>query len=325
MKLIAAVLTFAAGLSARDKIAVIEFFGYKGIDVEKVRQSLPAHPGDPIRDDVRKAVRSTVRRVLGRDATDVAGVCCIGDGDTAVFIGLPGESSRKVAHDPAPSGEAPVAKELASLYDRKMDAWVNAVQAGNAEEDGTPGYSLLKDPATRALQLAEREYALKHEDDIIRTLQTDRRGEQRAIAADALGYGARSARQLAALVRAVRDADDLTRNNAVRALGEILRGDPSTAAQIAPEPFIDLVRSGVWSDRNKGLMVLMGLTASRDPKLLERLRAEAYDALAETARWPGAWKQAGRLILGRMAGLTDAQIVPLLETSNDEFFAGLKQ
>jgi len=300
MKLLASVLVFAAALSAKDKIAVIEFFGSKGIDVAQVRQALPIHPGDPMTDDVQEAVKRAVRRVLGRDATDVGQVCCIGDGDTAIFIGLPGESSRRVVYNRGPAGDAPVSKELASIYDRKMDAWVNAVQSGNAEEDGTPGYSLLKHPATRTLQLAEREYALKHEDEIVRTLESDRHGEQRAIAADALGYCARSPRQLAALVHAVRDPDGTVRNNATRALGEILRGDPAVAAQIPPDPFIELVRSGVWSDRNKGSIALMMLVQSAPPEVLRRIKAEAGDALAEIAAWPENWAFAAKAVLAKL-------------------------
>jgi len=295
MKLLAAVLAFAAALSAKDKIAVIEFFGYKGIDVEKVRQALPVHAGDPMTEDVQKKVAKAVP-----GATDVGVICCIGDGDSAIFIGLPGKSSRKVAYNTAPTGDAPVSKELASLYDRKMEAWVKAVQAGHAEEDGTPGYALMKDPATRALQLAERDYALKHEDELVRTLQSDRHGEQRAIAADALGYCARSPRQLAALVRAVRDPDDTVRNNATRALGEILRGDPGAASQISPDPFIDLVRSGVWTDRNKGSIALMMLVPSAPPEVLRRIKAEAGDALAEIAAWPGNWAFAAKAILAKL-------------------------
>jgi hypothetical protein len=295
MKFVAALLVFAGAVSAKDKIAVIEFFGYKGIDVAKVRQALPIHPGDPMTDSVQEKVAKAVAGV-----TDVGAVCCIGDGDTAIFIGLPGQSSRKVAYDPAPTGDAPVSKELASIYDRKMDAWVNAVQSGHAEEDGTPGYALMKDPATRTLQLAEREYALKHEDEIVRTLQSDRRGEQRAIAADALGYCKRTPRQLTALVRAVRDANDTVRNNATRALGEILRGDPSTAAQIPPDPFIELVRSGVWSDRNKGSIALMTLVQSAPPEVLRRIKAEAGDAVAEIAAWPENWAFAAKAILAKL-------------------------
>jgi hypothetical protein len=295
MKLLAAVLVFAAALSAKDKIAAIEFFGYKGIDLEKVRQALPIHPGDPMNDDVQEKVAKAVPGV-----TDVGAICCIGDGDTAIFIGLPGESSRKVVYNPAPTGDAPVSKELASIYDRKMEAWANAVQAGHAEEDGTPGYALMKDSATRTLQLSERDYALKHEDDIMRTLQSDRHGEQRAIAADALGYCARSPRQLAALVHAVRDANDTVRNNATRALGEILRAEPTAAAQIPPDPFIDLVRSGVWSDRNKGSIALMILVQSAPPDVLRRIKAEAGDALAEIAAWPENWAFAAKAILGKL-------------------------
>jgi hypothetical protein len=47
------------------------------------------------------------------------------------------------------------------------------------------------------------------------------------MAADALGFGERSRRQIDALVRAIRDPDSGVRNNSVRALGEIEDADPS--------------------------------------------------------------------------------------------------
>jgi HEAT repeat protein len=314
-----------AAVPAGDRIGAIAFFGYKGLDVEAVRRALPFHVGDPLADTVEVGARAAVRRVTGREATGISQICCTADGGSAMFIGLPGESSRPFRFNAAPSGDAPVSRELATLYEKKMEALGAAVKKGKGEEDGAPGYNLLKEPRTRALQLATREYALRHEDEIVRTLQEDRRGEQRAIAADALGYGARTERQLAALVRACRDADESTRNNAIRALGEILRGDPSVGAKIAPEPFIELVRSAVWTDRNKGSMALMGLTASRDPKLLARIKAEAWDELAEMARWPGGWKLPGRLILGRIAGFSDEQLLPLLDSSNEAFFAAVRR
>jgi hypothetical protein len=172
-------------------------------------------------------------------------------------------------------------------------------------EDGTPGYRLLKEPTARAAELAVRAFALDHEDELLQILTTSADGAQRAIAADVLGFGARSPRQMAALVRGVRDPDSEVRNNSTRALAEILSGDPSLAAQIPADNFIQMIQSGIWTDRNKASVVLYRLTQSRDPQLLARLNAEAGDALQEMANWRGGWAMWPRFVLERIAGRSE--------------------
>lgn len=322
-KLLILWLGLAAGLLARDRIAYIEFYGYTGIDVEAVRRALPFREGDKRSKSIERRAREAVRRVTGRDATGVSQICCVGDGDGTIFIGLPGESSRTFIPDPAPNGDAPVAAELRKLYEKMQKAEFAAMSKGHGETE-IVGYRLMKERGAAAAEMAVRGYALKHEQELLRTLSGDRRPSERAIAADALGYGARTARQIAALVQAARDADDGVRNWAVRALSEILRADSSIASQAPAEPFLDLVRSGVWTDRNKGAMVLWPLTESRDPQLLARVRSEAWDALVEMARWRVAgWSTPARFILARAAGMPEARIVALVDGPADAFFAAL--
>jgi hypothetical protein len=318
------ILALAASLGARDRIAYIEFFGYQGIDAEAVRKALPFREGDKISKNIEEQARSAVKRVTGRDATDVAEVCCTSKSDYAVFIGLPGQSSRAFELNPAPQGDVTPPPELTALS-RKLDrAEEAAFQKGMSQEDGSPGYRLSKEPGARAAELALREYALHHEDEIIRVLESSGNADRRSMAADALGYGARTPRQMAALVHAARDADSDVRNNSTRALGEILRGDPSVATQIPPDTFIDMIRSGIWTDRNKSSAVLWPLTQSRDPQLLARLKSEAGDALLEMARWRAEdWAVTARVVLGRIAGIPEERIVQLATGPLNAFLSAI--
>ncbi len=294
------------------------------IDAEAIRQALPFRPGDKASEKLKEQARAAVKRVTGRDATDVAGICCTGDGDSVVFIGLPGTSSRVFTFNPVPKGDAIPPPELTALY-RKMDrAEVAAFKKGISEEDDAPGYRLSKEPGAHTAELALREYALHHEDEIIHVLEFSGNADRRVMAADALGYGARNMRQMAALIHAARDPDSEVRNNSTRALGEILRADPSAAAQIPPDNFIDMIHSGMWSDRNKSSFVLWPLTQSRDPKLLARLKSEAEDALLEMARWRSiGWAYGARVILARIAGIPEERINPLAEGPLDTFLAAI--
>jgi len=301
-------LALATSLCARNRIAYIEFFGYSGIDVDAVRAALPFREGDKVSKNIKEA-RAAVKRVTGRDATDVASVCCTGDSDVAVFIGLPGKSSSVFTLNPAPTGDVMPPPELTALYRKMEQAEEAALMKGISAEDGTPGYRVLKEPRARAAELAVREYALHHEDEIIGLLESSGSAERRAMAADALGYGACTPRQLAALVHAARDPDAEVRNDATRALSEILRADPGVATRIPPDTFIDMIRSGIWTDRNKSGAVLWPLTQSRDPGLLARLKSEAGEALLEMARWRAEdWAYTARAVLGRVAGIPEEKI-----------------
>jgi predicted dienelactone hydrolase len=99
------------------------------------------------------------------------------------------------------------------------------------------------------------------------------------------------------------------RNNATRALAVLaawVNRNPQAGVAIPPELFLDFLNSVSWTDRNKGLMVLMPLTASRDPALLAQLRSRALPSLVEMARWTNAGHALHPfLILARTAGLSD--------------------
>ena len=59
-----------------------------------------------------------------------------------------------------------------NLYHQVEAAGKAATQKGGdaAGEDDSHGYSLSNDPAERSLQLAIRQYALKHEDELLRVV-----------------------------------------------------------------------------------------------------------------------------------------------------------
>ena len=72
------------------------------------------------------------------------------------------------------------------------------------------------------------------------------------------------------------------------------------------EPFIALLNSPVWSDRNKASGALMVLSRDQNAELLTRLRREAIGPLVEMARWKSAGHAlAAFIILGRIAGYSE--------------------
>lgn len=299
----------------RDRVWDIEFFGYKDIDVAAVRKALPVDEGDIYaRDETKNKVRHAVAGALGGAPTDVQGVCCNENGDFVLFIGLPGSSSKNFSYNPAPEGKARLSEEITALQARVYQASEAAVRKGreSAREDDSTGYALSQDPALRALQLKVRDYALAHENEVLHVLESSADPRQRQTAANTLGYARKSTRQIQALVLAARDPDDGVRNDAVRTLGVLASYDKEISKEIPPEGFIQMINSGIWTDRNKGSFVLDELTRSRDPRLLEALRATALDSLIEMARWRSTGHAIpARIVLGRIAGIPEDRLLEL--------------
>jgi hypothetical protein len=94
----------------------------------------------------------------------------------------------------------------------------------------------------------------------------------------------------------------------------VLAKSSSEASAIIPgECFIDLLNSGIWSDRNKSGALLDVLTKARDARLLACLREQALTSLVEMARWSYAGHaNAARLVLGRVAGIDEKTLTAMV-------------
>lgn len=308
---------------ADDRVAAIEFFGHKGVDTAVIRAALPFHEGDELAEGegAKARVREAVVRSIGKEATDIAGVCCASNGGLLVYIGIPGGSYKPFAYGPAPQGHARASIELNELYERLGRAIETAVRKGGdaAQEDRSSGYALTKDPQVRSIQLALRRYAIRHERELFHVLEASSDPQQRAIASHALGYARQSPRQVSALTRAGRDPDDEVRNNAARAIGVLSGANDRLARQIRPDVFIEMLNSGIWSDRNKGAMALESLTTNRNPAVLTKLRSVALDSLIEMALWRNAsHAYFARMLLGRVAGIPERRLQELASNGPPE-------
>jgi hypothetical protein len=199
-----------------------------------------------------------------------------------------------------------------ALEDRLEQAFEEAMRKGgdSAMEDDSQGYALQRDPKLHAAQLELRDYAEKHEAELLRAAADCSDAKQRAFAVEALGYAQQSPRQIATLVQASRDSNGGVRNDATRALGVLLRSNPALAAQIPAATFIEMMMSGIWTDRNKSCSVLEPMSMARDPQFLALLRAEALDPLIEMARWRSDGHAAcGKMVLARIAGAKEEEIL----------------
>jgi len=315
---LAAVAAIAQGQApSAAKIGEIEFFGAAGRDPAAIRAALPVHEGDTLAfteeavKQVQQQVTEAIKRVAGHPPSDLGTVCCDDRGQWMIYIGL---SHGGVKYNPRPNGTAKLAPAALQLYSKAMDLNLEAVEKGQSAEDESKGYALSAYPPYREAQLAMRQYALRHQSEIRNVLETSADADQRKAATQLLGFAAQSKSQINALAHAAFDPDSGVRNNAIRALAVLAASSPKVASQIPAARFIPLLSSGSWSDRNKSGLLLLHLTASRDPKLLADLRMQALGSMVEMARWrsPGH-AMAYRFMLGRIAGIEEKKLEELAE------------
>jgi hypothetical protein len=323
-----ALLPFASIVSGQDtakRIGAIEFFGYSGVDLNKIRASLPIREGDSfpategkVFETIRR-IREEVKKSSGNPPTDIAVVCCDTQGNYMIFIGLAGNTTVNASYNAVPTGTIRLPPAAVSLYRELMDLSSSLVSQGRAIEDRSNGYALSTDESLRKKQLEVRTFAMEHQQLLSQVLHSSADPEQRTVAAHFMGYARQSRSQITDLLWASRDAHDGVRNNAIRALGVLAESNSQITGQIPPEPFIKMLKSGVWTDRNKGGYVLEQISKSRSPKLLRLLRAEALEALIEMAHWRSGGHAAGaRTILGRIAGIEERRLNQMIAAGEIE-------
>jgi|ERR1041385_1431705 hypothetical protein len=325
--------TVAFGQDKHRRIGAVDFYGYADLDLDRIRTALPLREGDDFPDshevflDTVKRIREAVQQTIGKPPTDVAVVCCDGQGQGMIYIGLPGSSIRVVPYNPAPKGKIRFPKRIIELYQQTMEASSKAVLNGTAKDEGSKGFALSTDPELRSKQLATREYALRHGPLVRKVLASSSSAEHRTVAAHFLGYTRQSREQIAALVRASYDLDDSVRNDATRALGVLAESSPQVADRIPAEGFVAMLSSGSWTDRNKAGFLLTELSKRRPPRLLNQLRSQALDSLIEMARWRSrGHADFARILLGRIAGIEEARLQQLVDAGQvDEIIHSLQR
>ena len=316
-------ILFAASIAyGQDKpklIGEVEFFGYSGIDLNKLRAALPFHETESFIGETFAAklepAREAIKQITGRWPTDMTNVCCDDQGNWIVFIGL---SGKNISYNPPPKGNTRLPENILNLYERFIKGNMESVQQGASAEDRSKGYALSASPLLRSIQLEMRAYAVGHDRLLRNVLKNASDDQQRIVAAELLGYARQSVSQIAALVHANRDGNGTVRNNATRALIVLAESSPKAAMKIPAEGFIELLLSGTWTDLNKVSGLLSAITKSRNAKLLTQLRRrEVLERLIEMARWR-SHAEAARYILGRIAGIDESRLEGLVRSGKVE-------
>jgi hypothetical protein len=307
-------------------LGIIDFYGVRTVPEARLRDALPYHIDDSISVGQFKSQKRSVEQKLaslpGVSGAYLTLVCCTQDRKSILYVGVEEASTPCQEFQPAPTGSVRLTEDVLSADSDFEDAFHKSILKGNFAEDDSQGHALDNDPAVRAIQLRFVVLANAHLTDLKDVLHNSSDGQQRALAAQVLGYVKDKQAIVSDLVAAMRDPDPDVRNNSTRALvvfAEFSPKPPVRKIKISPEPFIEMLNSCIWSDRNKSSGALAKLTEKRDPALLAEIHDQALPSLLEMARWKNLGHAVYSLmILGRIGGLTDDEIQKSLDQGNRE-------
>jgi hypothetical protein len=298
--------TESAAASAHGEIAFVDLYGLRAVSPESIRNAIGKSP------EISEQLVENLRATPGVRDVSLELVCCV-EGRSVLFVGIvEAGSPPPPSFRPRPEGEVKLPSEFEQAYAEYLEALSAAVAAGRSREDRSEGHALAEDPDVRAVQekfidLCRDKVGLLQE-----VLANSRYDEDRVIAAHVIAYAEDKLAVLPHLLRAASDRDPSVRNNAIRAIAVLVESaekDSGILQLIDPEPFIAMLSSPEWKDRNKAIGVLLALTEERDPRWTGRFQGDAVSSLAEMARWQSpSHARAAFNLLGRLVGLKDDDI-----------------
>lgn len=293
-------------------IGVIDFYGLHRVSVQDARRVLTFVEGDTLSlasDDQPIPLLESERRLAALAGVTRAhtNIVCCDEGRLIIYVGIEENGEAAMQFRASPTGTIRLPSDVAQAGHDFDVALTAAVQRGDAAEDDSQGHALSHDPATRAVQERFVGFAARDPGLLCRVLRECAVADERALAAQILGYVANKQDVVDDLVDGMSDPSENVRNNAMRALVVFTRmTPPRTAPRMPYQPFVELLGSLVWTDLNKASLALMELTESRDAALLTKLRHDAIEPLVAMARWKNEGHAMPALtILGRIAGWPD--------------------
>jgi hypothetical protein len=293
-------------------IGIIDLYGLRTLPESTVRGTLGIREGDPVPDSTGPATRR-LRALPNVADARLNLVCCSSDGKAILFVGVAEFGAPLSATYSAPTGSIRLPDYIVKLGRAFDDTLMAAVRQGQAAEHDSAGHAFFDYPAANAIQHRYLAIAAAELPILRDVLHHSASAAHRALAAELLGYAPNVAVVVPDLENAIHDPDDAVRNNAMRALAVIAlyaQQSPLLGIRVSATPFVQMLNSLVWTDRNKASFALFELTANREPALLAVLRTRAVPALLDIARWRSAGHAySGYMILGRVEGMPEDALV----------------
>jgi hypothetical protein len=311
-------LAVATPLAAQaPRVGIVDVYGARTLTAEQVRNAARITPGDSITRSVAFAAKSRLMQLPNVAVADVDIVCC-NEGKIIVYLGVREKGDTALVFARPPVGSARLPANMIAAGKEFTKALQEAVLREETGESDSLGHSMMDYAPARAVQRRFRTYAAGNVATLQDVLQNSADATHRALAAQIIAYAVNKNAVVPDLVRASGDSDGVVRNNATRALSIMAlyaQRHPEAGIRVPYEPFVNLLNSPIWTDRNKASFVLMSLTESKNVALLNALRARSFNSLADMVRWKNEGHALpAAMILGRMGNLSDDEIMKAMES-----------
>lgn len=301
-------------------IGVIDFYGLRNISEQQVRQALQIKEGDAVPDS-RDAAQCRLEALPNVQQARLSFVCC-DDGKAILYVGISEKGTPTLRFRPAPQRSIRLPDNMVRTGEALSDAVTKATEKGDVGEDDSQGHALYHYPEARALQERFITFAEQHLKLLRTVLRESADAQHRALAAEIIAYAPNKRDIVKDLIYGMGDPDGSVRNNSMRALGIIARFTrraPRQSTKVPVLPFIEMLNSIEWSDRNKSAAALFQLTEKRNAAVLSTLRRHALQSLVEMARWKSPMHaQSPFFILGRVGKLSEEEIWQAWNSTNRE-------
>jgi hypothetical protein len=300
-------------------IGIIDFYGLRNLTEQQARQALQIKEGDSFPESREEAQRR-LEALPNVQQARLDGVCCEA-GQSILYVGIQEKGAASLQFRSAPKGASRLPEAMIQAGEAFSDAVTEGIQKGDAGEDDSQGHALNSFPKIRALQERFITFAAQDLKLLRAVLHDSADAQHRALAAEIISYTANKRDVVPDLIYGMRDPDSGVRNNSMRALA-VIAGflQKSSQQQINPfKPFIEMLNSIIWTDRNKSSYALFQLTEKRNPAVLSMLRDHALPSLIEMSRWksPGH-ASSSFFLLGRVGNLSEEEIQKYWDSGNRE-------
>ena len=169
-----------AAQPASERIGIIDFYGYGPLDPARLRAALPFKEGDAVPSkEAKQAAEEALVKLTARAAAQGSKKCAAWKtGARPSSSGSPNRMLRRCAITPNRRSDIKLPKEAHRLFVQLEKDTLAAVKKGDAGEDDSEGYALMKNPEARGDQLKIRDWVRANTATTYRVLETSRYAER---------------------------------------------------------------------------------------------------------------------------------------------------
>jgi hypothetical protein len=296
-------------------VGIIDFYGFRKVSKSDVLSILPIKSGDDAIKTLenKETTIQKLRSIPNVEDAAIDLICCDdANGRSMIFVGIRELGLPTLRFRHSPKGTVRLPARIVQAGDAFQEAFLKLVAEKDFSEDDSEGHALFGNKDLRRVQLRFAALATPNLPILRRVIKESGDGRQRALAAQVIAYSKDKKAVVPDLAFAMSDPDGGTRNEAMRALLIIAKyalTHPELGIEVPTLPFVRMLNSLVWTDRNKSVGAIDILTIDRDSLLFSELRREALDSLEEMGNWTNpSHARAAFNILGRLAGYSESEI-----------------